>query len=864
MPPRKARSAQGEQLDMLQAKVTTAACVPAIRTAVAEWRDRKYEGATATSKTLLNYWFETDHRLPGGRSFRYYHAQREAIETLVWLYEVQRIRRHRDLIERFAKVPGIHVLQYDDFARYAIKMATGSGKTKVMALAIAWQYFNAVAEGRDDYAKTFLVIAPNVIVFERLRTDFGGGRVFRTDPIVPPELRIFWEMDFYMRGDPERASSQGALYLTNIQQFYERAGMAASGEPDVMTDVLGPAPPTTNVSVEDFDDRIAARGMPAMVINDEGHHVHEEDNEWSRVIRRLHSKSEAGLAAQLDFSATPRYQKGGLFTWTVYDYPLKQAIIDGVVKKPMKGITVGLNEARSDAASVKYEGYLTAGVERWKEYRDQLRPLDKKPVFFVMLNSTAEADDVGDYLRVKYPAEFGATDDGKQRLLVIHTDRSGEVSKRDLEAARSVARRVDEGDSPVNAIVSVLMLREGWDVQNVTVIVGLRPYTSKANILPEQTIGRGLRLMFGADYTSYVERVDVIGNPAFLKFVEQLEKDEDITLDTFDLKEPVVITTIAPDPDKLDHDIAVPVLSPILARKKTLAEEIAAIDVAKLVCPRLPKKEGDATAQQFHYEGVDIISLQKLVERDYTIPEPQTAEEVISYYAKRIAQDVKLPSQFAALVPKVREFLRDRAFGEVVDLTDRAIIRAIATSVAQYVTVKTFATVLRALVVEELAPTLEHPGRPLSETEPFPFSRPTFEASKTVFNQVAADNEFERQFAQFLQDAYDVTSFAKLPRRFGFAIEYTDSATNLRYYEPDFVAVDQDGRHYVIETKGQENIDVAHKDRAATIWCENATLLTDVQWSYMKVPQVEFGKLEPGVLSDAVVAFGAIGPASPQ
>ena len=224
------------------------------------------------------------------------------METLVWLYEVEKIRRHRDLIERFAKVPGIHVLQYDDFARYAIKMATGSGKTKVMALAIAWQYFNAVAEGRDDYAKTFLIVAPNVIVFERLRSDFGGGRVFRTDPIIPPELRIFWEMDFYMRGDPERASSQGALYLTNIQQFYERPAIADSDEPDVMTDVLGTDRllPTTN-GVEDFDERIAARGVPALVINDEGHHVHDEDSEWSKVIRRLHDEmpGRACCAARL-------------------------------------------------------------------------------------------------------------------------------------------------------------------------------------------------------------------------------------------------------------------------------------------------------------------------------------------------------------------------------------------------------------------------------------------------------------------------------------------------------------------------------------------------------------------------------------
>jgi transposase len=120
----------------------------------------------------------------------------------------------------------------------------------------------------------------------------------------------------------------------------------------------------------------------------------------------------------------------------------------------------------------------------------------------------------------------------------------------------------------------------------------------------------------------------------------------DITLEGFDIKEPVVITTIAPDPAKANKDISVPELSPLLTRKKTLAEEIAALDIAAMECPIFPKKENDAAAQQFHYEGVDIISLQRLIERDYQIPQPQTAEEVISYYAKRIAQDVKLPSQF--------------------------------------------------------------------------------------------------------------------------------------------------------------------------------------------------------------------------
>jgi len=802
---------------------------------------------------LLNYWFDTDHRLPNGSAFRYHDAQQEAIETLIYVTEIAGISRHRELLERFApNVPGIHILQYDEFPRLCIKMATGSGKTKVMALAMAWQYFNAVAEGRSNSARSFLLLAPNIIVFERLRADFEGGRIFRADPIVPPELEVFWDFDCYMRGEPERASSQGALYLTNIQQFYERVDSGNSGEPAEMLAVLGPRPPAAEGRADEFDRRIAARGGPCAVVNDEGHHTHDEASEWNQVIRRLHSEVGGGLAVQLDFTATPRYAKGGLFTWTIYDYPLKQAIIDNVVKRPMKGMTAGIGEQPSDVASARYQAYLTAGVERWREYRDLLDPLGKKPILFVMLNSTADAEDVGDYLRVKYPGEFGG-----EKLLIIHTDKSGEISKRDLEKAREIARRVDEGESPVNAIVSVLMLREGWDVQNVTVIVGLRPYTSKANILPEQTIGRGLRLMFGGLRAQYIERVDVIGNAAFLKFVDQLEREEDIALETFDLKEPLIIKTIAPDPSKLGRDISIPILSPILARKKTLAEEIAALDVQGFDSPPLPRKPNDKAAQSFRYEGKDIITLEKIVEREYRIPEPRTAEEVISYYAKRISQDVKLPSQFAALVPKVRQFLESKAFGERVDLSKPEMIKAISTPVAGYLTIKTFAAALRGLVIEELTPTLESAGRKLSETEGFPFSRSTFAAEKTIFNLVAADNEFERDFARFLEDSGDIRAFAKLPptSRLPFSIEYTDNATNMRYYEPDFVAVSTDGTHWLVETKGREDVDVAHKDRAARIWCENATLLTGTHWGYLKVPQAEFAKLQPGDFSELSVAF---------
>ena len=858
---RKKQKSQLGQEDMFRLELRTAACVPKIREEVVEWVSKNYKGATKTSQTLLNHWFHNDHILKNGQRFIYYPFQREAIETLIYLYEVAKVRRHKDMLEAYASdIPSLRLLQYDLFPRYCLKLATGTGKTKVISLAIAWQYFNSILEDQDSFASTTLLIAPNVIVFERLKSDFVGGRIFRSDPVIPPSLKIFWDFDCYMRGENERASSQGALYVTNIHQLYESREQNED-EPEIMTQVLGPKPSLANEDDEPFFERIQNRGGNVLVANDEAHHTHDEESEWCRSIRRLHdglTKASDKSIIQLDMSATPRYSTSGtLFTWTVYDYPLKQAILENVVKRPLKGISKGLGEAPSDIASQRYQTYLTAGVNRWREYREKLHPLDRKPVLFVMMNSTKDADEVADYLRSKYPDEFSG-----EKLHVIHTNRSGDVSKRDLGIARDIAKNIDESESPVNCIVSVLMLREGWDVQNVTVVVGLRPYTAKANILPEQTIGRGLRLMFrGAKIgqeSTFQERVDVIGNKAFIQFVEKLEQEEDLELGTVDLdNEPVVIEAIFADETKLEKDIVIPWLSPILTRKKTLAEEIAALDVSRLETPKLPKKDGDESAKAFKYEGIDIITLEKLIERDYVIPEVRTSQEVISYYAKRIASDLKLPSQFAALVPKIREFLQNYAFGEKVDLDDPQIIKAISHPVAQHVTLKAFASLLREAVVQELTPQLENAGYPLSTCDSFPWSRPITAAKKTVFNLCAVDNNYEKDFADFLEKASDVERFAKIPDRFGFVISYTDSRANLRYYEPDFVAVTNDGIHHLIETKGREDVEVRFKDRAAVLWCENASLLTATEWQYKKVMQREFEQLRPNDFED-LIALGPI------
>ncbi|GHO69767.1 type III restriction endonuclease subunit R [Ktedonobacter sp. SOSP1-52] len=827
----------------------TAPCVPALRRLVADWRESGYKGATETTRTLLNFWFFTDHKLPTGQLFTYHEAQREAIETLIYVYEVAKVRNRKDLLEQYATTNnGLQLPGFDEFARYATKMATGSGKTKVMSLAIVWQYFNAVREDASDYAKTFLILAPNVIVFERLKSDFEDSRIFNSDPLIPREFKIFWEFDCIMRGERERALADGILFLTNIQQLYDKTERKKNGnsEPDIMTEMLGPKP-KDDISSEliSFTEMLAKRDGQLLVCNDEAHHTHDEENEWNNVIRRLHTSLP--IASQLDFSATPRFAKGGLFPWVISDYPIRQAIIDGIVKRPVKGITE-LEEAKSPVASVRYEGYLTAGVERWREYKEQLSPLNKKPLLFIMMNTTEEAEDVGDWLRKRYPSEFG----GDKKVLVIHTDKSGEITKKDLNAARKLAREVDYPDNPTNAIVSVLMLREGWDVQNVTVVVGLRPYTAAANILPEQAIGRGLRLMFRGK--SYSERVDIIGNKAFLAFVDDLEKLEDIKLDTFEPgKDKLKIITIAPKlPDKAAFDLSLPRLSPMLTRKKTLAEEIGSLDITRFrFSPDpLPRKPTDADIRKFQYQAFDILTMEKLFEREYAIKDVQRPDEIVSYYAKLIAVNLKLPGQFSSLAPKVWEFFEKRAFGEIVALNDSTIIKAMNHRVAGYVVLDVFGRALKEKLIEQLEPSIEGQDRLLSAIEPFAFSRSVLDARKCVLNLVPCDNDFEYEFAKFLENAKDVQAFSKLPQQFGFSIEYTDNNANLRYYYPDFVVKTDQDEMWLVETKGQESLEVQYKDRAANLWCENATQLTGQQWHYVKVPQKGYDMLQPVEFSD--------------
>jgi len=858
--PKKQPPVMTGQLDLLDIRDTlrTAPCVPLVRQEVKQWQAAGYTGITATTRRLLAWWFKNDHRLPNGSQFRYHTAQREAIETLIYLHEVKGIRTRSDLLLAYAKGQKIALPLYDPFARYAVKMGTGSGKTKVMALAVAWQYFNAVRGEGDHYATTFLLIAPNIIVFERLAEDFAGGKVFKADPVIPPEYGILWDLDVYLRGEGERMQSAGALYVTNIQQLYEKPEDATPLNP--VEDLLGPVPPSSLQPEASFLDRIGRRGN-CLVLNDEAHHVNDGAVVWNNVISTLHERLGArGLTAQFDFSATPRQADGTLFIWTVYDYPLKQAILDNVVKRPVKGIAQGIGEVQSDNAAMRYEAYLVAAVERWQEYRTELGPLGKKPILFLMLYDTKSADQVADWLRHKYPNTFN--DD---KLLVIHTNTKGEITTADVDKARKAARDVDNDASETTCIVSVLMLREGWDVTNVTVVVGLRPFTSKADILPEQAVGRGLRLMF-RNLTGYQERVDVIGNGKFMEVVERLEREEGIKLDTFEYgkkKTPLIIPTIQVETERIpSRDINIPVLSPRLERKKSVKEVIEGVDVGQIAL-RQPLRVDTATTptDTFTYEGRDVISDEVVVTRTYTMPQAQTASEIIAFYTGIIAQALKLTAQFATLAPRVEQFLREKAFGAAVDLDSKPVIQALSRPLTLALTEKVFFALIRPRLTDETVPVIENVPRLLSTTPPFPYSGKVADVKHTLFNLTPCGNDFEQAFARFLDGAFDVETFANLgnlPRP--LQLEYLDGEANLRLYEPDFVARDNAGRHWLLETKGREDLDVARKDARAEQWCADVTALAGAEWHYRKVPQKEFERIKPQSLAELVSVLDAGGP----
>jgi len=575
--------------------------VAQLRRKVKEFRDGGYAGAADTSRSLLNWWFNSPHLLPkaylsspsgrgaGGESlaeFEYYFAQREALETIIYLCDVAGVKDKHDMM-RFDVSGFVSGGMFDEtWRRFVVKMATGSGKTKVLSLVLAWSFYHKLYEPESELARNFLVITPNIIVLDRIYKDFQGLRIFFEDPVIPDNgvdgrnWRDDFQLTLHVQDEVRITRPTGNIFLTNIHRVYSGEDIPPSPDDEDMRDYFLGKRPTGATTDSKVDLGMIVRDIDElMVLNDEAHHIHDPRMAWFKSIEDIHNRLKqkgAALSMQVDATATPRHNNGGIFVQTVADYPLVEAIKQNVVKHPVlpdAPSRAKLSERKSAKYTEKYEDYIHLGVIEWRKAYAEHEKMGKKAILFVMTDDTRNCDDVAEYLRDTYP-EFA----DKDTVLVIHTKNNGEISesatgkdKDELDKLRRQANEIDGVNSPYKAIISVMMLKEGWDVKNVTTIVGLRAYSAKSNILPEQTLGRGLRRMYPGDVEEYVS---VVGTNAFMEFVESIQA-EGVVLERKAMgeetgpKTPLVVE-VDKENEKKDIaalDIEIPVLTPRVYRE---------------------------------------------------------------------------------------------------------------------------------------------------------------------------------------------------------------------------------------------------------------------------------------------------------
>ncbi len=840
--------------------------VDVLRRVVRNWRNARYPGVTPTTGKLLQYWFYEDH----GSGFRYYFGQQEAVETIIYIHEVLRARRLQQLVNKLSvEYPIIENFPVnpdrDLYPRWAIKMATGTGKTKVMSLLTVWSILNSIRHPETGLAPHILVIAPNIIVFERLWNDFKDNKIFFEDPTLPPEYLKYWAVQVTRQDEPLPPSGP-TITVTNIQRLYPPKEEKPFKTP--VRVLTGEQPPKSVLEKEASLFERFQQYDRLLVMNDEGHHVHggyslqkqvdvseisdltdEELDEaikgrfkkkvivWLKTILDLNGGPGDGrVVMQLDFSATPKSSKGQLFQHTVSDFPLRDAMRARIVKWPVKIKVEQAKEYDSDDHTVRFKDYLEAALRRLQVHEELHNKAGKQPILFVMAEETKYANQIADWLREKL---------GNDKVLVIHTKDDGGLPRdeKELGELRRVAHSIDERED-YRAIVSVLMLREGWDVKNVCIIVGLRAYSAPANILPEQTIGRGLRLMYPREVTKG-ENVEVIGTHRFMEFVDDLHK-ENVELETLTEEEATrrMGQTIAVEPERVnEYDIELPVFTSSidldLGNLELLAEEMEAPSE-----PFTPPKSIDDEEFKRIMIGFYAGTEHQVAFVDEFITNLETSlSSVVNHHARLLVRDIGIGGALSVVADQLERYIKQKAFESWPDdpgEEKRFIYRCMQSDFKEFIFAEAKKKISKLIHRPAEAEHMLGLVR-LSNMEAFIWHGGIYQARKSVLSRVPYDSELEMDFMAFLDDAEDVERWGRI-LRYIFYLEYLDHEGRTRHYVPDFVVKTTNGNYYLVETKGLEGPDVPLKDARAKRWVESVNKLGLGKWDYLKVQQAFWGR----------------------
>ena len=402
-----------------------------------------------------------------------------------------------------------------------------------------------------------------------------------------------------------------------------------------------------------------------------------------------------------------------------------------------------------------------------------------------------------------------------------------------------------------------MVLKEGWDVRNVTTIVGLRPYSAKSNILPEQTLGRGLRKMYPGGVE---EHVSGVGTEAFMDFVESIQA-EGVELERKPMREgtqpktPLVVE-IDKENEKKDLDaldIEIPVLTPRIYREY---KNLAGLEVGDL-------GNNKVTYRQFSEEQQREIVFKDITTGEIThttvLDTAGIADyrSVIGYFSQIIMKDLRLVSGYDVLYGKVKAFVQDQLFDQTVDLEDPNTLRNLSELAATKTLIETFKKAINDLTIMDKGDAEIRDTIKLRQTRPFMTKdQPYLVSNKSVFNRIIGDSHLELLFARFLEDSDDVKSYAKNYFAVHFKLDYVNADGDISNYYPDFLVKMSEKKVFIVETKGLEDLDVPLKMQRLKQWCEDINgIQSDVTYDFVYVDQENFEAYKPTSFQQLVDGF---------
>ncbi|WP_292460622.1 DEAD/DEAH box helicase [Methanothermococcus sp.] len=569
-----------------------------------EWESGELlEKVTPTTRDLLMYWFHDS--FCEVRNINFHEGQKQSILNTIYMHEVLESKNVVDLYDNInpelLSELNITDLCQDkhNHSKYCIKMATGTGKTWVLNALLIWQYLNAKHEKEESgkFSKNFLIVAPGLIVYERLLDAFlGKEQEDKTRNFEESDFKKYEEL-FIPTGYKDeifgfiqssvvkkeeigkKVTGDGLIAITNWHLLAgddkdkKKISNPLDDPSEVVKDILPITPGKAGGNDLNALDSKYFRGdeieylanLPSLVVfNDEAHHIHEIKKsgevlevEWQKSLNYI-SKNKKNRFIQIDFSATPYNVTGSkqkqkhYFPHIISNFDLKTAIQQGLVKtvvldrrKEIANLELDYKAIRDEnnkpiALSEGQKIMLRAGLTKLNMLENEFVKLteengtsNKHPKMLVICEDTDVAPLVTEFLKNEGLNE--------EDILEIHSNRKGEVKPDEWAKIKQRLFNIDKYKSP-KVIVSVLMLREGFDVNNICVIVPLR--SSQSQILLEQTIGRGLRLMWREkeyedikrenlrrmliekkEPSNYLDILSIIEHPAFIKFYDDYIKD---------------------------------------------------------------------------------------------------------------------------------------------------------------------------------------------------------------------------------------------------------------------------------------------------------------------------------------------------